>query len=121
MIEGEGPNRTGPDTPVFSQGLTLSFFSDMMKPVLVSVVVPVYNSEGSLPLLVDGLSQVLGSGGPLGELILVNDGSHDRSWDVVQSLAAQYSWVRGFNLMRNYGQHNALLCGIRAARYAIIV
>jgi glycosyltransferase involved in cell wall biosynthesis len=89
--------------------------------VRVSVVVPVYNSEGSLPLLVDRLQQVLEPVGRLGELILVNDGSRDRSWEVVQLLAARYCWVRGYSLMRNYGQHNALLCGIRAARHEIIV
>ena len=55
------------------------------------------------------------------ELILVNDGSRDRSWDVICDLSIEYSWVRGINLMRNYGQHNALLCGIRAARNEIIV
>ena len=57
----------------------------------------------------------------LGELILVNDGSRDGSWEVIQLLAAKNSWIRGFNLMRNYGQHNALLCGIRFARHDVIV
>ena len=55
------------------------------------------------------------------ELILVNDDSPDRSWDVICQLARQYSWVLPINLMRNFGQHNALLCGIRAARYDVIV
>ena len=89
--------------------------------MLVSVVVPVYNSEGSLPLLVERLSRALGPGTQLGELILVNDGSSDQSWCVIEELVRTHSWIRGFNLMRNYGQHNALLCGIRAARYPIIV
>jgi undecaprenyl-phosphate 4-deoxy-4-formamido-L-arabinose transferase len=89
--------------------------------VVVSVVIPVYNSEGSLPLLVERLSRVLEPGQQLGELILVNDGSRDRSWENIQDLAARHSWIRGFNLMRNYGQHNALLCGIRAASHAVIV
>jgi len=89
--------------------------------VLVSVVVPVYNSEGTLLLLADGLRQALGPGARLGELILVNDGSRDRSWEVIQDLTERHSWIRGFNLMRNYGQHSALLCGIRAAQYDVIV
>jgi undecaprenyl-phosphate 4-deoxy-4-formamido-L-arabinose transferase len=55
------------------------------------------------------------------ELVLVNDGSRDQSWQTVCALAEQHEWVRGINLMRNYGQHNALLCGIRAARYETIV
>jgi len=88
--------------------------------VLVSVVVPVYTSEGSLPLLVERLSQVLEPGRDLGELILVNDESMDGSWCVIQELASRHPWIRGINLMRNYGQHNALLCGIRLARCPIV-
>lgn len=87
----------------------------------ISVVIPVYNSAQSLPLLIERL-QTLGEGPyKIGEAVLINDGSRDRSWDVIQELAARYSWVRGINLMRNYGQHNALLCGIRAARHEITV
>lgn len=89
--------------------------------MLVSVVVPVFNSQSSLPLLVDRLRRVLPPERQLGELILVNDGSQDGSWQVVQDLAAAHSWIRGFDLMRNYGQHNALLCGIRAARFPVTV
>ena len=55
------------------------------------------------------------------EIILVNDGSRDRSWDVISELSSRSPAVRGLNLMRNYGQHNALLCGIRAAKYDVIV
>lgn len=54
-------------------------------------------------------------------MIFVNDGSADRSWDVVLDLAGQHAWVHGISLMRNYGQHNALLCGIRAAQYEVIL
>ena len=87
----------------------------------LSVVVPVYNSEQSLPELVERLQPVLGSAAEHFELILVNDASGDRSWEVVASLAAGHPWIRGVNLTRNYGQHNALLCGIRKARYETIV
>jgi undecaprenyl-phosphate 4-deoxy-4-formamido-L-arabinose transferase len=55
------------------------------------------------------------------EIILVNDGSRDGSWGAICGLAEKYAWVRGINLMRNYGQHGALLCGIQAARYGVIV
>jgi glycosyltransferase involved in cell wall biosynthesis len=89
-------------------------------PSSISVVVPVYNSEATLPTLVQRLEPVLVSLGWEHELVLVNDGSADRSWEIIQRLAAERSWVRGINLMRNYGQHNALLCGIRAARFEII-
>jgi glycosyltransferase involved in cell wall biosynthesis len=87
----------------------------------ISVVVPVYRSETILPELVRRLEPVLLAAAVNFELILVNDCSPDRSWDTITRLVHEHSWVRGINLMRNYGQHNALLCGIRAARYNIIV
>jgi len=87
----------------------------------ISVVVPVYNSEGTLGALVSRLGPVLGATGDPYELILVNDGSLDRSWETTLQLAAQHDWIVAINLMRNYGQHNALLCGIRTARCDTIV
>jgi glycosyltransferase involved in cell wall biosynthesis len=93
----------------------------MAKQRTISVVVPVYNSETSLPLLIARLEPILKNAASRFEVILVNDGSKDRSWDVIQQLATQYSFVRGMNLMRNYGQHNALLAGIRSAECEIVV
>ena len=92
----------------------------------ISVVVPVYNSEATLGRLIDRLAPVLKAAAGEGargafEVILVNDGSRDRSWEVVGELSARYPWVRGLDLMRNYGQHNALLCGIRLARFDTLV
>lgn len=87
----------------------------------LSVVVPVYNSELILPALVKRLEPALASLAEKYEVILVNDGSRDQSWKVIQELARSFRWVRGINLMRNYGQHNALLCGIRAARFDTLV
>ena len=87
----------------------------------ISVIVPVYNSEATLPELVKRLKPVLDAAAREYELVLVNDGSSDRSWEVIQQLSEQNVWVRGIKLMRNYGQHNALLCGIRAARHEILV
>lgn len=90
-------------------------------PGSVSVVVPVHNSATILPRLVERLEPVLrGLAAPF-ELILVNDGSRDASWSAIEEQARRHSWVRGIDLMRNYGQHNALLCGLRAARHAIVV
>lgn len=87
----------------------------------LTVLVPVYNSEGSLRILVERLEPVLRRLARDFELVLVDDGSKDASWSVVQALAAERPWVRGIGMMRNYGQHNALLCGVRAARGAIVV
>jgi glycosyltransferase involved in cell wall biosynthesis len=87
----------------------------------LSVVIPVYNSEDSLPVLVQRLEPVLVRQTNEYELILINDGSRDRSWDVIEELASIHSWITGINLMRNFGQHNALLCGIREAHFEIII
>jgi glycosyltransferase involved in cell wall biosynthesis len=85
-----------------------------------SVVIPVYRSEHTLDPLMERLAKVLPNLADTYEVVLVNDGSPDNSWSVIERLAKQWPWVRGINLMRNYGQHNATLCGIRAARYDVI-
>ncbi len=87
----------------------------------LTVVVPVYNSAASLPELFRALDDVLGARRTPFEVVFVNDGSRDDSWETLLKLRATYPWARCVNLMRNYGQHNALLCGIRAARYDVIV
>jgi glycosyltransferase involved in cell wall biosynthesis len=87
----------------------------------VSILVPVYNSSEILPILIERLRPVAKSLNMPFELILVNDGSSDGSWNVIRALAAKHTWIRGIRLMRNYGQHNALLCGIRAAKHEIVV
>jgi undecaprenyl-phosphate 4-deoxy-4-formamido-L-arabinose transferase len=91
------------------------------KAASLTVVVPAYNSELTLEALVERLQPVLAAHTEQYELVLVNDGSRDRSWDVITSLSERHAWVRGINMMRNYGQHNAVLCGIRAARYEVVV
>ena len=91
------------------------------RPGGISVVVPVYRSEAILPELVQRLEIVLSRITSAYELVLVNDSSPDQSWDVIRQLAERHSWIHPINLMRNYGQHNALLCGIRATQYDVIV
>ena len=87
----------------------------------LSVVIPVYNGQGTIGELVERLGKVLPGLADAYEVVLVSDGSPDDSWKVIEGLAARYPWVNGIELMRNYGQHNALLCGVRAARYEVIV
>jgi glycosyltransferase involved in cell wall biosynthesis len=84
-------------------------------------VVPVYGSASVLPRLVQRLEAVLEAGGYEYELVLVDDGSPDASWDRIREFAEADERIHGLNLMRNYGQHNALLAGIRAARHDVIV
>lgn len=87
----------------------------------LSVVIPVYNGAKTIAPLVERLAAVLPSLADSYEAILVVDGSPDNSWEVVEGLARTYPWVRGIELMRNVGQHNALLCGVREARHEVIV
>jgi glycosyltransferase involved in cell wall biosynthesis len=87
----------------------------------ISVVVPVYNSEKTLPLLYERLAAAMAAIRVPFDIIFVDDGSADRSWDVISSIARDHRAATGIRMMRNYGQHNALLCGIRAARRSIIV
>jgi glycosyltransferase involved in cell wall biosynthesis len=89
--------------------------------VSISVVIPVYNSEAILPNLLAALDSTLPGLADEFEVILVNDGSRDGSWKRIQELGTQYPFVRGLDLMRNYGQHNAVLAGIRIAQKEVIV
>lgn len=87
----------------------------------ISVVIPCFNSEASLPLLLPRLDAVLGQLDLPYEVLLVEDGSRDRTWAAIEVLAGQFPAVRGWRLMRNYGQHSALLCGIREARFDVTI
>jgi len=82
----------------------------------VSVVVPVYQSEDCLEPLVAAIDATLGEAGLDYEVILVNDGSPDRSWSVVESLCRRNPHVVGIDLRRNFGQDNAIITGMRLAR-----
>ena len=87
----------------------------------LSVVVPVYKGETFLEPLVAELIRTLPTFADKYEVILVNDGSPDNSWQLIQNLTRTYSCVKGIRMMRNYGQHNATLCGVRAAQYEVVV
>lgn len=87
----------------------------------LSVVIPVYNSDAVLPKLVERLAPVLAAHADAYEAILVDDGSPSDTWAIVEGLARSHPWIQGVQLMRNYGQHNALLCGVRLARFDTIV
>ena len=88
---------------------------------LLSVVIPVYNSQTSLPQLIGRLTSVLDKNCSKYEIILVNDGRKDQSWQIIQELSQNYPQIRAYDLMRNFGQHNALLCGIKEAQGDVIV
>lgn len=87
----------------------------------LSVVIPVYRSQESLRELYRRLVGTLTGMGASFEILFVEDCGGDNSWSVIQELAAADERVRGFQMSRNYGQHNALLAGIRAANGELIV
>ena len=87
----------------------------------ISVLIPVYRSETTLPSLIKRLVNTFSATQTDYEVILINDGSPDRSWEIICGLAKEYPFIQGINLTRNFGQHNAILCGIRSARKDIIV
>jgi glycosyltransferase involved in cell wall biosynthesis len=89
--------------------------------VTISIVVPVYRAERTLPELYRQLADAMVAITPAFEIIFVEDGGGDSSWFIIRDLAHADHRVRGIQMSRNYGQHNALLCGIRAARYDIVV
>ncbi|WP_376098456.1 glycosyltransferase family 2 protein [Roseomonas sp. CCTCC AB2023176] len=87
----------------------------------LSVVIPVFRSEGTLAELHRRLSETLPTLSTDHEIIFVEDGGGDGSWDVIEGLTRADPRVRGIRMSRNYGQHNALLAGIRAARHDVVV
>ena len=87
----------------------------------ISVVIPVFNSEDTLEELYLRLTKSLIVHSSDYEIIFINDSSGDNSSDIIYRLAENDSNVVCFDLAKNYGQHNALLCGIRQAKYEVIV
>lgn len=87
----------------------------------VSVVIPVYRAALTLRELYGQLSAAMEKITPTFEILFIEDCGGDDSWSIIAELAGADQRVRGIRMSRNYGQHNALLCGIRAARYDVIV
>lgn len=88
----------------------------------ISVVIPVYNSSETLQELASRLIAVLEATDRSYEIIFVDDGSRDKSWEVLQELQATHTGnVVAIQLMRNYGQHNALMCGFRRSRGRYVI
>lgn len=86
----------------------------------ISVVVPLYNEEESLPELVAWIDRVVRAHALTAEIILVDDGSSDASWATVERLSGEYPSVRGIRFARNYGKSAALYCGFEAAEGEVI-
>ncbi len=87
----------------------------------ISIVVPLYNEEESLPHLHEWIARVMDAGQFAFEIIFVNDGSSDRSWEVVKDLCQKDSSVKGISFRRNYGKSAALNTGFQAAKGDVVI
>ena len=87
----------------------------------ISVVIPLYNEEESLPELTAWIGRVMQAHAFTYEIILIDDGSNDRSWRIIESLSAEDSHIRGIKLRRNYGKSAALHCGFEDAQGEVVI
>ncbi len=87
----------------------------------ISVVVPLYNEEESLPELVAWIARVMDANRFSYEIVMVDDGSKDNSWQVVEQLQAKNESVRGIKFRRNYGKSAALFCAFEAAQGDVVI
>jgi glycosyltransferase involved in cell wall biosynthesis len=92
-----------------------------MEKLDLSIVVPLYNEAESLPELVAWIDRVARANGLTYEAILVDDGSNDGSWEVIEKLKQSYPAVRGIGFGRNYGKSAALYCGFEAAEGEVVI
>lgn len=87
----------------------------------ISVVVPLFNEEESLPELTRWISQVMNENHFSYEVILVDDGSNDSSWEVISHLSSENPAIRGIKFRRNYGKSAALFCGFEASQGDVVI
>ena len=87
----------------------------------ISVVVPLYNEEESLPELYAWIERVMKENNFSYEVIFVNDGSRDHSWDVICDLKSKNPEVKGIKFRRNYGKSPALFCGFEEAQGDVVI
>ncbi|WP_237607455.1 glycosyltransferase family 2 protein [Roseimaritima sediminicola] len=90
-------------------------------PSVVSVVVPLLDEQETIRTLVAQVTAVLRQIGHTADIILVDDGSSDDSWQVIEKLAAEFDTVRGIRFRRNFGKAAALAAGFEAARGEIVI
>lgn len=87
----------------------------------ISVVIPLYNEEESLPELYSWIERVMNENNFSFEVIFVNDGSTDRSWQVIEQLSLTSERVKGIKFRRNYGKSPALYCGFKEAQGNVVI
>ena len=87
----------------------------------ISVIIPLFNEEESLPELYAWIERVMKANGFSFEVIFVNDGSTDHSWQVIQRLGSESDHVKGIKFRRNYGKSPALYCGFKQAQGDVVI
>ncbi len=89
----------------------------------LSIVIPVYNSENIIQNLISRIVKSIKNINTITsyEILLINDFSPDNSWDKIKILTQQYSTVKGIDLSENFGQHNAIMCGLNESKGEIII
>jgi dolichol-phosphate mannosyltransferase len=87
----------------------------------LSVCIPLYNEEAVAPELIRRVREAVGGAGPDWELVLVDDGSDDRTWEIVREQSGKDPRVRGVRLSRNFGLQAAVTCALRSARGRAVV
>lgn len=92
-----------------------------MKKVDISVVIPLYNEEESIPELFGWIERVMTENHFSYEVIFISDGSTDRSWDIITELKEKSTCVKGIKFRRNYGKSPALYCGFKAAEGDVVI
>ncbi len=86
----------------------------------VSIIIPLFNEEESLPELIERIGKVMAEQNLSYEVLMVDDGSTDSSWSVIEKLAAEDSHIRGLSFRRNYGKSAALYCGFARAEGNVV-
>lgn len=87
----------------------------------ISVIVPLYNEEESLPELYAWIERVMKANNFTYEVIFINDGSTDHSWNVIQDLSSKHECIKGIKFRRNYGKSPALYCGFKEAQGDVVI
>ncbi|MEG1839056.1 MAG: glycosyltransferase family 2 protein [Bacteroides sp.] len=87
----------------------------------ISVVIPLFNEEESLPELYAWIDRVMKANNFSYEVIFVNDGSTDHSWEIIESLKEKFDNVKGIKFRRNYGKSPALFCGFERAQGEVVI
>ena len=89
----------------------------------LSIIIPVFNSENILEILINKIQESFNKSfsSKKCEIILVNDCSHDQSWEKIKLLSKNFNNVKGINLLENYGQHSAIMAGLKECEGDFII